>query len=404
MGSILVVDVNHGALDISKEYLLAGKDVIVWDIYGKIDKDVEFKEKNLNIISNLKIIPKNTVPDFSKYSEVIAPVHCPIDVDFKTFHEAVSEIIMKKYPKVFEKLITVTGVKGKTTTTEIINHILSSKYTVFLHNSNYGSITPVTVLNKLDELEKNGNLKNYDFFIFEVSLGVISSKYSILTNIVEDYKIAGGRRSASVKINSLKNSENIYIDRKTYETYGKSLKNAKIIENTAKIVSKYPLSYEYNGSIFELNDSVLGFHFVENSVFAFELCSNFMDLDEIKRDLKDFQIKNRMEVEKNGKYVIVKNINPGLDLKAINYAIDDFLSIFKIGTVIIGGDLGCTCEEIDVTALYELLLKYDTKSVNFLLSGDLGQSLKEFIDFPIVERKNYEFKDNTLVIYRSKIA
>ena len=77
----------------------------------------------------------------------------------------------------------------------------------------------------------------------------------------------------------------------------------------------------------------------------------------------DLSLKNRMEVEKNGDSVIVKNINPGLDLKAIKYAIDDFLSIFKTGTVIIGGDFGCTCEGINVTALYELLLNYDTKSV-----------------------------------------
>ena len=129
------------------------------------------------------------MPDFLNYKEVIAPVHCPIDVKFKTFHDAVSEIISKKYPEIIEKMITVTGVKGKTTTTELLKHILSEKYNVYCHNSNDGSITPVTVLNILNKLSEDGKLQIYDFLIFEISLGVVSSKYSILTNILENYKI-----------------------------------------------------------------------------------------------------------------------------------------------------------------------------------------------------------------------
>lgn len=160
---MLIVDINHGALDLAVEYEKSGEIPVIWDIYGKVERDKNFKEENKNILSKFKIISKKETPNFLKYNEVIAPVHCPIDVKFKTFHDAVSEIISKKYPETVEKMITVTGVKGKTTTTELLKHILSEKYTVFCHNSSNGSITPVTVLNILNKLNEE---KNFKFTIF----------------------------------------------------------------------------------------------------------------------------------------------------------------------------------------------------------------------------------------------
>ncbi|ABR55075.1 Mur ligase middle domain protein [Methanococcus vannielii SB] len=403
---VLLIDVNHGALDLSREYLEFSK-VSVWDIYGKLEKDQKFKEKNIEVISKIKIIPKNTIPVFSEYSSVIAPVHTPIDFKFKTFHEAVSEIITKKYPEFYEKMITVTGVKGKTTTTELLTHILSSKYRVYLHNSNKGSITPVTVLNKLKDLEKNKNIENYDFLIFEISLGVVSSKYSVLTNIIENYDIAGGRKTASVKIDSLKNSEIVLINRETFDNYNclkqVNLKNLKIIENDIKIISKYPLRYTYNEQTYEFSDFVLGFHFIENANFAVEICREFMEFNDIKSAVKTFQISNRMEVLKTGNFVTVKNMNPGLDLKAIKYAIDDFLKVFETGILVIGGDFGCTCEEIDLIKLRELIMSYDAKKLNVLLSGDIGYELKKYLDSTIIDINKKVFNDNSLIIYRSKI-
>ncbi|MBA2852021.1 UDP-N-acetylmuramyl pentapeptide synthase [Methanococcus maripaludis] len=400
---MLIVDINHGALDLALEYEKSGKVPVIWDIYGKLERDKNFKEENKNILSKFKIISKKETPEFSNYMEVIAPVHCPIDVKFKTFHDAVSEIISKKYPKTVEKMITVTGVKGKTTTTELLKHILSEKYSVFCHNSSDGSITPVTVLNILNKLNEEKKLQIYDFLIFEISLGIVSSNYSILTNILENYSIAGGRREASIKIDSLKNSKIAIVNEDLKKRFKIFHKNLKIVKN-AKIISKYPLKFNYLKNDFEFNESVFGSHFIENSVFAIELCSYFMSFGEIKNSLKSFEIKNRMNVETKNNYAIVKNINPGLDLKAIDYAIFDFLNLFETGTIIVGGDLGCTCEEIDIKKLADLIKKYDRDGVKFLLSGSVGKNLKEIINLEFVDINNYAVEENTLVIYRSNLC
>jgi hypothetical protein len=111
-----------------------------------------------------------------------------------------------------------------------------------------------------------------------------------------------------------------------------------------------------------------------------------------------------MNVETKNNYAIVKNINPGLDLKAIDYAIFDFLNLFETGTIIVGGDFGCTCEEIDIKKLAYLIKKYDRDGVKFLLSGSVGKSLKEIINLEFVDINNYAVEENTLVIYRSKLC
>ena len=43
---MLIIDVNHGALQLAEEYLSQGYDVDVWDIYQKIKNQ---KILNLNI-------------------------------------------------------------------------------------------------------------------------------------------------------------------------------------------------------------------------------------------------------------------------------------------------------------------------------------------------------------------
>ena len=399
---MLIVDVNHGALTLAEEYLNLGYEVDVWDIYQKIKKSEDFKVKYQRLKEKFgnKLNLFFEQPNFEKYNKIIAPIHCPVDVDFIPFTDAVSEILKEKFGDIYKKIINITGVKGKTTTTSLINHILKGKYSTYLHNSNFGSIAPPTILKVLNNLD----VDKYDFFIFETSLGLIKCRYGAITNVLENYKIAGGRRDALIaKFASLKNVEHAFVNKRDIERYGINInhKYLNVVDvDKAEILNKYPLKFKYLDEIFEFNKNVFGLHFLENSLFAIEICKNLVDIGEIRERLKTFTIKNRMEIKEVDKKILVKNINPGLDVKAIYYAIKDFLEVFD-GDVYIGGDFGVVCEEIDVKKLADILKKFNCK---YIFVGEIGKELLNYLNGSYIKRfdKN-KINKNSLIILRERL-
>jgi len=399
---MLIVDVNHGALTLAEEYLNLGYEVDVWDIYQKIKKSEDFKVKYQRLKEKFgnKLNLFFEQPNFEKYNKIIAPIHCPVDVDFIPFTDAVSEILKEKFGDIYKKIINITGVKGKTTTTTLINHILKGKYSTYLHNSNFGSIAPPTILKVLNNLD----VDEYDFFIFETSLGLIKCKYGAITNVLENYKIAGGRRDAlTAKFASLKNVEHAFVNKRDIERYGINInhKYLNVVDvDKAEILNKYPLKFKYLDEIFEFNKNVFGLHFLENSLFAIEICKNLVDIGEIRERLKTFTIKNRMEIKEVDKKILVKNINPGLDVKAIYYAIKDFLEVFD-GDVYIGGDFGVVCEEIDVKKLADILKKFNCK---YIFVGEIGKELLNYLNGSYIERfDENKINKNSLIILRERL-
>lgn len=418
----LIIDINHGALDLAKEYVNLDYNISVWDIYGKLEKNRDFLNNNLKNtnypIENINLISSKEKPDFEKYDKIIAPIHCPIDYEFISFHDAVSELINEKYGNIHKKFIEITGVKGKTTTTELINYILKDKYNIFLNNSNKGSITPVSVLTHINNLNETDKLDTYDLFIFEVSLGITKCKYGAITNVLENYSIGGCRRDAlTAKLSTLKNVDNKYINKSILDECNNFIKNNSSLHNltiinlkNVKVMSKYPLKYKYNNKTIEFGKYVFGTHYIEDSLFALNICKNFVDYDYIIDKMKTFKIKNRMNIEKiNNKYLI-ENINPGLDVKSIDCAINDFIDVFDSGVILIGGDLGCTCEEIDVKKLLNVIEKYrcnkyKNKNIKFMFVGILGKELKKHIDYSHIADTNIiaKYNENVLIIYRKSI-
>ncbi|MCQ6253519.1 coenzyme F430 synthase [Methanocaldococcus sp.] len=398
---LLLIDVNHGALQLSEEYLNLGYDVDVWDIYQKTRKSESYYKKYKELKEKFRNINLfYDKPNFEKYDKIIAPIHCPIDIEFIPFTDAVSEILKEKYNNIHKKIINITGVKGKTTTTTLINHILKEDYTTYLHNSNFGSIAPPTILSILNKLD----IDKYDFFIFETSLGLIRCKYGVITNVLENYKIAKGLRDAlTAKFSSLKNAEIAFINKNDIINYNINVnhKHLNVIDTTkVKILSKYPLKFEYMNETFKFNKKIFGLHFIENSLFAIEICKNLLNIEEIKGRLDSFVIKNRMYVEEINNKVLVKNINPGLDLKSIYYAIRDFLMIFE-GDVYIGGDFGIVCEEIDIKKLVEVLKNFNC---NYIFVGEIGKELNKYLDGKYIDKfDENKIKNNSLVILREKI-
>ena len=414
----LIIDINHGALDLAKEYIDLDYNVSVWDIYGKLEKDNDLLKKYSDVVEKVNLINSFEKPDFEKYDKIVAPIHCPIDYDFISFHDAVSELIHKKYGDIYKKFIEITGVKGKTTTTELIHHILKDDYNIFLNNSNKGSITPVSILNHINGLNETNKLDSYDLFIFEVSLGITACRYGALTNVLENYSIAGGRRNALIaKLSTLKNADKRYINKSMLDRYNCKDMNIKDINpsidnnltiinpENAEILAKYPLKYKYNNKTIEFSKYIFGAHYIEDSLFALNICENFVDCEYIIDKIKTFEIKNRMNIRKIKNHYIIENINPGLDVKSIDYAINDFADVFDSGIVIVGGDFGCTCEEIDVKKLLNVIEKYKSKNIKFILAGALGKELKKYVDYPYID--NYklesEYDEDILTIYRKSI-
>ena len=84
---MLIIDVNHGALDIAKEYIDLGHNVSVWDIYGKLEKDKDFL-KNLDYI-NPKVNVENEIIEVKK-DEIINALRL-----FKDSYEISSDEIQK---------------------------------------------------------------------------------------------------------------------------------------------------------------------------------------------------------------------------------------------------------------------------------------------------------------------
>ena len=114
-----------------------------------------------------------------------------------------------------------------------------------------------------------------------------------------------------------------------------------------------------------------------------------------------------MNIKKINNNYLIENINPGLDVKSIDYAIKDFTAVFDNGIIVVGGDLGCTCEEIDVKKLLKVIEKYKSnKDIKFILAGALGKELEKYVNYPYMEHKDIksvEYDENILIIYRKSI-
>jgi len=148
-------------------------------------------------------------------------------------------------------------------------------------------------------------------------------------------------------------------------------------------------------------------HYIEDSLFALNICENFVDYEYIVDKIKTFEIKNRMSIKKINNNYLIENINPGLDVKSIDYAIKDFTAVFDNGIIVVGGDFGCTCEEIDVKKLLKVIEKYKSnKDIKFILAGALGKELKKYVNYPHImynDIKSIKYNKNALIIYRKSI-
>ena len=258
--------------------------------------------------------------------------------------------------------IEITGVKGKTSVAYMLNEIMleNEKNTLLLsslgahlfRNNQNGresedivlmkniSITPANIINTIQYSNKIVNPKygheenfedflNYDVSIFENSLGVCGlGDVGVLTNIVENYTIARGSSNAReakkqvfncpmvVIINTFSiydNSSNVFAQSIDYDLNQSEI---KVRYHDLKVLGS---EKSKNGEIC-IKTFAPGRHHVLNTLTALTVALTLgIDGEAIQKGLKNFNgIEGRTHLTKVGDSLIIEEINPGINTKAID--------------------------------------------------------------------------------------
>lgn len=425
---IVIVDMTHGGVKLATEFSKLNFDVFAWDIYHTLN---EKQKENLKI-NKVKLVDE----DFIKENEalVVAPVHCNLEFPLgMTHHEAVAYLLKAR---VNIPVIEVTGVKGKTSIVYMLKEIFKDESPLILSSLGIEikdkvierdvSITPANIITawELGQEYKPGA------FIVETSLGGTGlARVGILTNVVEDYSVASGSKTASQVKAQIFKSDLVVCD---FDSYQKFYTQYKEKTNTVGLsegnVTARNIMYGFketsfkvevqglktiSGEILDNSFRVKTFapapHHVENVLSA--ICASLTcgkSVEAIKTGLKNFHgLKGRTSLKIDGNTVVIEEINPGINVTAVERAIGMVKQLPR-SVVIFGGRYGVTCEEID-EEFVSLVLNEINNDTGLILTDELGASIKNRIkrdlnyieDFHRAVEYAREHYQNILLIYRS---
>lgn len=437
---ILVVDLNHGGIILADEYLKNGLgEVFVWDIYGKLSA----REKEAMKKRGIKTLEEETILETLRSSDdwlVIAPVHCPLPFSADlTHHEAVGSLLEKK---INIPVIEITGVKGKTTVIHQLKEIfrnlnplvLSSLGVEILENGKFQilkqdiSITPASIV------EAWNLAQDYDkgIALFENSLGATGlAQIGVLTNIVEDYSIAGNQKKASEAKSQIFQSDLVLCEVESFKKYYKkyasktntvgltddcNLKASKIrygLSETSfqvesrdfKTISGNKINKEFQVKTFAPSE-----YHILNSLLAIGAALAFeIPINRIITGINNFRgIKGRTSLRKEGRSLIIEEINPGINVSTIKKSVQ-MLEKSDKPIMIVGGKYGITCEEINELEAAKFLDTLPEK-LKLVTTGELGENINKKLSTPckhiphVEDAVRWAVKKEyspTLLIYRS---
>ena len=460
----LVIDMTHGGVKIAISLAKKEEIVYAYDIYNTL-KSID---KEMLDVYNVKIIDLDYLNNLKGNLRVIYPVHLPLtkeDIEkynphlnytFLTHHKIIKELL-KDWGADIPK-IEVTGVKGKTSCVFMLKEILINKNPLIL--SSLGallyengikktlkqniSITPANIKETIDlaykianpicEIAagkcKSQNLKKYNCAIFESSLGASGiGDVGLLTNIVENYPIAKNKSNASEAKSQIFNCNIVAIQKETLDKFYSDVKHNKIntfsLNNKANVtikdvkydLDKTKISVSYN-NIITTNDNTIsgefavetfapGKHHVQNVLGVITTCLSLnISKEEIIKGLANYKgIKGRTNKKIMENSIIIEEINPGINTKAIEESIN-MINNLDDYYIAIGGDYGITCEEIDETKVSTYL---DTLDYDIILTGEVGEGILKKMNKKVKYSKNFQdiYKQaihnnkNLLLIYRS---
>jgi UDP-N-acetylmuramyl pentapeptide synthase len=380
-----------------------------------------------------------------------------LNYTFTTHHKIIKEILGdwgKDIPK-----IEITGVKGKTSSVFMLKEILIDENPLILsslgaqlyENENEIvlkkniSIAPANIKETIDLAYKianpickiaegtveSENLKKYSSAIFESSLGATGiGDVGLLTNISENYPIAKNRSCASEAKKQIFSCDTVVCNKECLDRYYSNIKHEKVnsfsigdtssnayCDNVTYSLDKTTIDIVY-ANVKTTNDNVAsgkikvktfapGPHHVENVLGVVLTCLSLeIPSEKIIRGLDNYKgIPGRTNKKIIHESIIIEEINPGINTDAIKKSIGmiDNLDDYYI---VIGGDYGITCEEIDETKLSSYL---NTLDCEIILTGDLGLSISKKMSKKTTFIENYQEcynlaitnEKNLLFIYRS---
>jgi len=200
MKDYIVLDINHGGDILASILKSRGHNVIVYDIYQtRNDKKQKLEQNGIKLIESV-------TKDYNKY--IIAyPVHCPDyflsffpNNEKITHHELVKSLFENESYN--NKIVEITGSKGKTTTSNIIAYLLSFWEDTYLNSSRglekivKGESQLIDYKNSISPGYTAQTLSQYnkESLILEESLGVCGAgAISILTSASPVYEIKRGQ-------------------------------------------------------------------------------------------------------------------------------------------------------------------------------------------------------------------
>ncbi len=247
-------------------------------------------------------------------------------------------------------LIAVTGSNGKTTTKELIYHILSSKYNVLKNDKSENNIYGVS--NTLFKLNKD-----YDLIVMELGsnhIGEISElsnmcnpTLGVITNIgsshleyfktrknifKEKYSIISGMK----KINLIVNGDSKYLKNVKCYKCGLNLNNDLIAYNIYESFEFISFNI-YLDKEYKIIFNSPGKHFINDILLAIKVCLNFnIDIKTIIEKIKDFKLSDkRMNILKyDSNYIINDCYNSSYE--SVCAGIDILKNIHEHKILIIG--------------------------------------------------------------------
>lgn len=445
---VVIIDMTHGGIKIVTEFSkIDSYDVFAWDIYHTLNKQQkEDLHRNQVKLIDENYLKKNLMAKNEGDNTdlmIIAPVHCKLEFPVNmTHHEAVA-FLMKN--RIHVPIIEVTGVKGKTSVVHMLKEIfrdlnpliLSSLGVEVVENGENKllkrdiSITPANIMLAWELAQEYP----VGIFILETSLGGTGlAQVGILTNIAEDYSIAGGTRKASqakaqifkdeIVICDSDSSDQFYTKYKektnTFSIGGKgNVRATNMVFGLHETVLQVEVqnlktvSGELLHDVFEISTFAPAPHHLENVLSAISASLTMeASLDMIKEGLRRFKgLRGRTSLKTEGDMCIIEEINPGINSTTIKKSVE-MLADLPQSAVVFGGKYGVTCEEIDEESASAILNQLD-EDIQLILTDELGESIKERVKRNFDYIQNYEqIMDhihqkklkNILLIYRSNFA